>query len=393
MKVYITGIGAVSGIGINIKENIRSISQNKNGMGKVTLFPTSVDVPVSEVKYTNSQLKEILSLPAGKTFSRTALLGMIAAKEALEDSGIDIHAQRTGFISSTSVGGMDLSENFYPDYKKSPYSGRLRDIISHDCGDSTEHIASHLGITNYITTISTACSSAANAIMLGARIIKNGLLDAVIVGGTDALCKFTLNGFNSLMILDNEHCRPFDQSHTGLNLGEGAGYLVLQSEKSLKAKSYCTLSGYANSNDAYHQTATSPDGEGPYLCMQEALKKASLQPSDIDYISVHGTGTQNNDESEGKAMIRLFSDNIPPFSSLKPFIGHTLAASGGIEAALCIMAMQEGLLYPNLNFCTPMDDTNLIPVTTYQENSSIKHILSNSFGFGGNDSSLIFSAL
>lgn len=393
MKIYITGIGAVSGIGINAKENFLSVRRNKDGMGKVSLFPTILDIPVSEVKYTNSQLKEILSLPSKKTFSRTALLGMLAAKEALEDAGIDVNSQRTGFISSTSVGGMDLSENFYPDYKINPYSGGLRNIISHDCGDSTERIASYLGITDYVTTISTACSSAANAIMLGARMIKNGLLDAVIVGGTDALCKFTLNGFNSLMILDNEHCRPFDQSHTGLNLGEGAGYLVLQSEKSLRKKAYCTLSGYANSNDAYHQTATSPDGNGPYLCMKEALEVSGISFSEIDYISVHGTGTQNNDESEGKAMVRLFEDNVPLFSSLKPFIGHTLAASGGIEAVFSVMAINSGVLYPNLNFRTPMEGINLYPITAYQENVQIKHVLSNSFGFGGNDTSLVFSAL
>ena len=134
---------------------------------------------------------------------------------------------RIGFISATSVGGMDLSEHFYESFKKNPGQGRLREVISHDCGASTELIASYLGINDFITTISTACSSAANAIMLGARMIKHGLLDAAIVGGTDALCRFTLNGFNSLMILDKTHCRPFDRSRTGLNLGEGAGYLVL----------------------------------------------------------------------------------------------------------------------------------------------------------------------
>ncbi len=393
MKIYITGTGIVSGIGINAEENLYAIRHKSHGMGKVTLFPTSLDVPVSEVKYTNEQLKELLVLPSGKTYSRTALLGILAAKEALSDSDIAVNAQRTGLISSTSVGGMDLSENFYVDFRKDKAKGRLRDIVSHDCGDSTQKIASHLGITDYVTTISTACSSAGNAIMLGARMIRNGLLDAVIVGGTDALCKFTLNGFNSLMILDKELCKPFDKSREGLNLGEGAGYLVLQSEKTLKRKPYCILSGYSNANDAYHQTATSPEGDGPYLCMREAVEMANILPRDVDYINVHGTGTPNNDLSEGKAIIRLFGESTPGFSSLKPFIGHTLGASEGIEAALSVLSISKGIVYPNLNFKEPIEDTNLIPITEWDEGLPIKHVLSNSFGFGGNDSSLLFSAI
>lgn len=392
MKIYITGTGIVSGIGINTEENLYAIRHKSHGMGKVTLFPTSLDVPVSEVKYTNEQLKELLALPSGKTYSRTALLGILAAKEALSDSDIDVNAQRTGLISSTSVGGMDLSENFYIDFRKDKAKGRLRDIVSHDCGDSTQKIASHLGITDYVTTISTACSSAGNAIMLGARMIRNGLLDAVIVGGTDALCKFTMNGFNSLMILDKELCKPFDKSREGLNLGEGAGYLVLQSEKTLKRKPYCILSGYSNANDAYHQTATSPDGDGPYLCMKEAVEMANILPCDVNYINVHGTGTPNNDLSEGKAIIRLFGEGTPRFSSLKPFIGHTLGASEGIEAALSVLSISKGIVYPNLNFKEPIEGTDLIPVTEWDEGLAIKHVLSNSFGFGGNDSSLLFSA-
>lgn len=393
MQIYVTGIGIVSGIGINADENLDAIRNNKHGMGKVSLFPTTIDVPVCEVKYTNRQLQELLSLPEEKTYSRTTLLGMLAAKEALADSNLGINSQRIGFISSTSVGGMDLSEDFYTDFKRDNSKGKLRNIIHHDCGDSTEQIASYLNITDFVTTISTACSSAGNAVMLGARMIKYRLLDAVVVGGTDALCKFTLNGFNSLMILDKEHCRPFDRSREGLNLGEGAGYLVLQSEKSLKRTPYCILSGYANANDAYHQTATSPEGNGPYLCMKEAIEMANISFKDIDYINVHGTGTPNNDLSEGKAITRIFGNKTAKFSSLKPFIGHTLGASEGIEAALSVLSVSKGLVYPNLNFKEPIEDTSLIPVTRWEEGLPIKHVLSNSFGFGGNDSSLLFSAI
>ncbi|WP_303005323.1 beta-ketoacyl-[acyl-carrier-protein] synthase family protein [Bacteroides congonensis] len=420
MKIYVTGLGIVSGIGIGVSENIEALRQGKHGIGKVTLFPTALDVPVSEVKHNNKELKQLLGISPQRTVSRTALLGMVAAKEALEDAGLnqrtsryaqqpsqhiqqppqqdsqqtqqDSQPLRIGFISATSVGGMDLSEHFYESFKENPKRGRLREIISHDCGASTELIASYLGINDFITTISTACSSAANAIMLGARMIKHGLLDAVVVGGTDALCRFTLNGFNSLMILDKAHCRPFDRSRTGLNLGEGAGYLVLQPESSLRRTPYCELSGYANTNEAYHQTGSSPEGDGAFLSMSEAIASSGISPEEIDYINVHGTGTPGNDASEGMALRRIFGEHVPPFSSVKAFIGHTLGASEGIEAVYSVLSLYKGMIYPNLNFTDAMPETGLIPETTFREGIPVRHVLSNSFGFGGNDSSLLFSA-
>ena len=275
-KIYVTGLGVISGIGKGVEENLDSLKAGKHGMGKITLFPTALDVPVSEVKQSNEELKKLLSLPSGKTYSRTALLGLWAAQGAARDAELDFTSPRIGLISSTSIGGMDASERFYTSFREDNRKGRLRDIISHDCGSSTEMIAAYLGVKGTVTTLSTACSSAANAIMLGARLIRHGLLDAVLVGGTDALCRFTLNGFNSLMILDKEHCRPFDRTRAGLNLGEGAGYLVLQSDKSLTKAPYCELSGYANANEAYHQTGSSPDGDGPFLSGQRIFLVGKL---------------------------------------------------------------------------------------------------------------------
>lgn len=334
-----------------------------------------------------------MSLPSGKTYSRTALLGLWAAQGAARDAELDFTSPRIGLISSTSIGGMDASERFYASFREDNRKGRLRDIISHDCGSSTEMIAAYLGVKGTVTTLSTACSSAANAIMLGARLIRHGLLDAVLVGGTDALCRFTLNGFNSLMILDKEHCRPFDRTRAGLNLGEGAGYLVLQSDKSLTKAPYCELSGYANANEAYHQTGSSPDGDGPFLSMSQAIASAGLTAGAIDYINVHGTGTPSNDASEGKAIRRIFDTRIPPFSSVKAFIRHTLGASEGIEAVYSVLSIRHGLIYPNLNFHLSDEESGLIPETVFRSGLPIRHVLSNSFGFGGNNSSLVFSTL
>jgi 3-oxoacyl-(acyl-carrier-protein) synthase len=393
--IYVAGLGAISAIGNNVAENLAALKSGKAGMADITYLKTRYahEIPAAEVKFSNEQLAEMTGFPAH--ISRTALLSSIAAKEALDDSGVkNIDGLRIGFISANTVGGMDKSEHFYEDFLKDHQSGDLLDVINHGCGNITELVADQLGINSYVTTISTACSSSANAIFFGARLIRAGILDAVVAGGTDAFTKFTLNGFNTLMILDRELCKPFDEDRQGLNLGEGAGYVVLVSEKvaqQLNKELYGKLSGYDNSNDAYHQTATSPDGDGPYMAMQGALKRAGLQPSDIGYINLHGTGTPNNDQSEGTAVMRLFEGNYPPMSSTKSFTGHTLGASGGIEAVFSLLALKYGLVFPNLRFETQMKELPFAPQTELLTDQPINHVLSNSFGFGGNCSSLIFS--
>ncbi|MEO8172572.1 MAG: beta-ketoacyl-[acyl-carrier-protein] synthase family protein [Sediminibacterium sp.] len=393
--VFIAGVGAITAIGNNIAACLSAMEHEQPGMGAITYLETAHrnQIPVAEVKLDNQALAELAGMPAD--ISRTALLSCIAAKEALADAGIENMASlRTGFISANTVGGMDKTEHFFADFLKNNANGKLREVIHHECGSVTELVADHLGIRNYISTISTACSSSANAIFLGARMIRQGMLDIVVAGGTDSLTKFTLNGFNSLMILDREFCRPFDDTRAGLNLGEGAGYVVLVSEKvaaSLQKEMYGHISGYQNANDAFHQTASSPGGDGSFLAMSGALKRSGLQITDIGYINLHGTGTQNNDLAEGTAIQRLFGETPPPMSSTKSFTGHTLGASGGIEAVFSALAVKHGMLFPNLRFTTPMSELGLTPQLNFRKDQNIKHVLSNSFGFGGNCSSLIFS--
>jgi 3-oxoacyl-(acyl-carrier-protein) synthase len=395
--VYIAGVGVISAIGNNVAENLAAFEREEAGMGDITLVSTihRGNLPVAEVKLDNTELAALAGI--APHLSRTKLLSLVAAREALNDAAIPGFSElRTGFISANTVGGMDKSEDFFVAFLNDNNKGKLRNVFDHECGSMTEVVADELGITDYMTTISTACSSSANAIFYGARLIKNGLLDVVIAGGADALAKFTLNGFNTLMILDKEYCKPFDDNREGLNLGEGAGYVVLVSQKvadSLNKPVYCTLSGYNNSNDAYHQTASSPDGTGSYMAMQGALAKAGLNPSDIDYINLHGTGTPNNDSAEGTAIKRLFEPHYPAMSSTKSFTGHTLGASGGVEAVFSVMAIKHGLIYPNLRFKTPMKELPFTPETHYLKDQPIKNVLSNSFGFGGNCTSLIFSAV
>lgn len=395
VTVFVAGTGIISAIGNNVAECLDALENERAGMGQMHYFDSvhRQRLPVAEVKLSNEELSVLAGLP--KTKSRTALLSMIAAKEALTDAGIEnLTSLRIGFISANSVGGMDKTEKFFTEFLPDNSKGRLRDVINHECGSVTELVADALGIKDYITTISTACSSSANSIFFGARLIKNNILDVVVAGGTDSLTKFTLNGFNTLMILDEKFCQPFDENRRGLNLGEGAGYIVLVSEKvsaTLKKKPVVKLSGYHNANDAYHQTASSPDGTGSFLAMTGALKKSGLNPGEIDYINLHGTGTQNNDIAEGTAIKRLFNSPYPKMSSTKTFTGHTLGASGGIEAVFSVLSLQKGIVYPNLRLETPMKDLPFNVETKFSKNIEVKHVLSNSFGFGGNCSSLIFS--
>ena len=392
--IYITGLGIISAIGDNVMQTLERLKASATGVDEIRILPTQHKgfLPLAEVKYTNAELAAMSSLETWQT--RTAQLSMIAAREAKESCKIDYNKWRCGFISANTVGGMDRTEDFFKEFLTDNSKGDLHDVINHDSGDATEIVADKLGMNDYITTISTACSSSSNTIMFGSRLIRNDIVDIVIAGGTDALSRFTLNGFKSLMILDDQPCMPFDENRKGLNLGEGAGYVLLVSEKVLQAeklKPIAIVSGYANTNDAYHQTASSPEGNGNYLAMLSALHMAGLAPSDIDYINLHGTGTPNNDVSEGTAVLRLFGTHPPLLSSTKAYTGHTLAASGGIEAVLSVMAILHGLIFPNLRFSTQMKELPFAPQGTLIKKMEIKHVLSNSFGFGGNCSSLILS--
>lgn len=388
MRVFVAGIGVISSLGAGVKANFHKLLNMQHGLeNKSTYIDSSTDFNVGTVPLSNEELSALFGINI--KLSRTSLLSLYAVNECLKNfSQTDC---RLGFISGTTVGGMDKSEKFFKEYVPRS-TGKVEDIIYHTCGSATTSIVPYLPAIDFVSTINTACSSAANAIITGARKIKQDALDAVIAGGGDSLCRFTLNGFNSLMILDKELCRPMDESRAGLNLGEGAGYLLLVSEKLLNEQGLtplCELKGYANTNDAFHATALSDTAEGPYLAIKQTLESAAINPNEVDYINLHGTGTQNNDLAESTAILKVFGENYPSLSSTKTFTGHTLGASGGIEAVFSVLAITEQKVFPNLNFKTPME-TGIIPVLQTKE-QSVKTVLSNSFGFGGNCSSLLFT--
>jgi len=393
-SVLITGCGIICAIGNGKEEVLGSLLSNRTGIGPLKYLKTAhTEFPVGEVKMSDTEMEQAMGIEPGTPVTRTALMGMIALHEALGEAGLGSDdLKECGFVNGTTVGGMDKSEQYYTDFIEN--DTRNQYIRTHDCGSCSEMIADRFGRFRYITTISTACSSAANAIELGADMIRSGQADIVVAGGSECITKFHLNGFNSLMILDRGQCRPFDAERAGLNLGEGAAYLVLESADSAArrgVKPVALLSGYGNACDAFHQTASSPDGEGAYLAMSKALADAGLRPSDIDYVNAHGTGTPNNDVSESQAMKRLFGDAMPPVSSTKSLTGHTTSASGSVEAVICILALRNGFVPVNYAWANPMDD-GIVPNMELRPSHPLRHILCNSFGFGGNDSSVILTA-
>lgn len=391
--IWITGAGIVSAVGCNKREVLESLVAGRSGIGPMRyLRSVHTEFPVGEVPMSDEELCAALGIDASTPTIRTALLGMLALGEALDEAGLSGgELPGAAFISGTTVGGMDRSECYYPDFLAN--DSRNEYIAMHDCGASTELIADRFGRFGFVSTPSTACSSAMNAILVGANLIRSGAFDIVVAGGSECLTRFHLNGFNALMILDTQPCRPFDATRAGLNLGEGAAYVVLERAASARRRgvhALATLDGVANTCDAFHQTASSADGEGAFRAMRGALADAGLNPSEVDYINAHGTGTPNNDASESAAMLRLFGDRVPPVSSTKAFTGHTTSASGAIETVICLLALRHGFLPVNLNWQHPMDN-GIVPVRESRPSREIRHVLCNSFGFGGNDSSLLLS--
>lgn len=386
-------MGVISAIGTSVKENRESLRNESGGISKLELYPTAYagKLPCGEIKISTEALNRKFFESPDPAITRTGLLVLHAAEEAVKDSGLlpeQLASTDTALVGATTVGGMCLTDEIFRDAhekeKGTPYTS------SYDYASVTLAAQKRFGILGEISTINTACSSSANAILFGARLIKHGFAKRAIVGGADSLAKFTINGFNALNILSKNLCAPFDRDRDGLNLGEGAAFLVLEREEDVNGKKvYAAFTGFGNSNDAFHPSSISAEGEGPYLCMKQALESAGLQAADISYINAHGTGTENNDETESMAMQRLFGIP-PPFTSTKSYTGHTLGAAGAIEAVYSVLSLLHQELYPSLQFREPIPATQFIPVLHYRK-QAVQHVMSNSFGFGGNCTTLIFS--
>ena len=351
-NIVITGEGIVCAIGLDKTSVVDSLLHERSGIGTMKYLTSEhKELPVGEVDLSNDEMQAMLGIISSEEVSRTTMMGMMAVRQALDDAEIKERKdnKRIVLVSGTTVGGMDITEKHFGSLKVS--DEHLEVLRHHDCGSCTRDISDHFVFFEDSTTLSTACSSAANAIVLGAQLLQSGQADIVVAGGTEALSLFHLNGFNSLMILDKERCRPFDATRSGLNLGEGAAYIVMEREESAQERGaaiHAYLAGYGNACDAFHQTASSDDGEGAYLAMRNAIDMAGVDEGAIDYVNAHGTGTPNNDLSESVALRRIFGSKIPPVSSTKSFTGHTTSASGSIEAVICLLAIRHRFIPSNL---------------------------------------------
>lgn len=376
--------------GCGVDEVWNSIRAGKSGLKPLTLFqsPRYGQIPAGEIQ------KDLIALGAPSHGSRSDQLGWLAAREAIAAAKINFSdcADRAGIVLGCSVGGSFDSERFLATLIKQGKM-RARPTRFHECASVVDLIADEFSLLGPNMAVTTACSSSALAIATAAEMILAGEADVMLAGGADSLSRMTWGGFHSLLLIDSEGCRPFDAKRAGTSLGEGAAILILESEEFAKrrgAKILSRLTGWGASCDAHHTTAPHPEGEGAVAAMQAALKRAGLKSSDINYINAHGTGTRDNDLAESKALKTIFGGHVPPFSSTKHFFGHALAASGAIEAVVCVEALRHQEIPSNPGFRESDSAIGLEPVTKFQR-APLTHVMSNSFGFGGNNAVLIFS--
>lgn len=393
MKILVTGMGVISGIGNNVEENLTSLKAAKHGITNVTGIPYMRKPFVGgQVKTSDVEFYDKLNISEDIFTHRSTLLGLTAAKEAWGENTKNKNI-KDALIFGTTIGGVDLGGEKIIEHAQRTGEVNMDMQSIHHRGFGTDFLVEKIGIDAQKFTISTACSTAANSLMLGARLIRAGKADRVLAGGAEALTNYLMNGFDSLMLYDPDPCKPFDENRKGLNLGEAGAFVVLESERSVaitKNKIYAELAGWANTCDSYHITASSPDGKGATLAIEEALALANLSPDKVDYINAHGTGTSNNDLSECIAMKNVFGDAVPAFSSTKAFTGHTLAGAGSVEAVFSILALQHNFIPVNLHHKVPMKEVSFRPSTQPVQHKTISCVLSNSFGFGGNCTELIF---
>ena len=408
-RVVVTGLGALTPVGNNVAETWENLVKGVSGAGPITHFDASKFKTHFACEVKNFNGTDYIDRKELRKMDLYTQYAIAAAKEAVEDSGMDLEKEdlnRIGVIYGVGIGGIHTFEEEVANYtlnkdtvgpKFNPFfiPKMIADIAS-------GQISIMYGFHGPNFTTTSACASSSNAIADAFNYIRLGKANVIVAGGAEAaIFEAGLGGFNAMHALSTRNddperaSRPFSASRDGFVMGEGAGCLILEELEHAKArgaKIYAELAGVGASADAYHLTASHPEGLGAKLVMLNALEDAELKPEDIDYINVHGTGTPGNDASEGMALRRIFGEHVPPFSSVKAFIGHTLGASEGIEAVYSVLSIDKGLIYPNLNFTDAMPETGLIPETSFQEGIPIRHVLSNSFGFGGNDSSLLFSA-
>ncbi len=390
-EVVVSGLGVVSPYGAGVKSFWTGLAAGTCAIRPITLIDTegfrsriAAEVPAETVA----------ALGVSRRRSRADRLALAAAREALADAGLEGPARRQSALLIGAVGGGMLEgEDWYWGEARGRPSGNMRALRSILPHSHAETLGWRLGLTGPKETVVMACASGAASIALGADLVRAGVTPTALVGGVDALTHICFMGFNALKLLDPTPCRPFDRDRRGMSIGEAAAFLVIEDAMHCRARGgrvHARLAGYGMTTDAHHVTAPHPEGEGMIHAMEQALADAGLGSSAVGYVNAHGTGTPQNDRAEALALRRVFGERGVLVSSTKSLVGHTMAAAGSVEAAATILALQHALLPPtaNLEHLDPEVPFDCLPGTARP--ADVGAALSNSFGFGGQNVSLVF---
>jgi 3-oxoacyl-[acyl-carrier-protein] synthase II len=396
-RVAVTGLGAVTAIGQNLSEFWKNLTAGVCGIRPISLFDASA--------YRTQTAAEVSEIPDGflsaaerRRMSRADRMGVAAAAEAIAAAGLDLSREdptRVGVILGGGTSGLLDSEEFYEQHLRGE-KGRPSRVLNHLPDAITDRVAQRFGLEGIKSTITTACSSSANAMGYAFDAIVAGLADVVITGGSDVLARLTYGGFNSLRSVDPDPCRPFDRARRGLSIGEAAGMLIFEEAGHARRRGApirAEFLGYGVTSDAFHMTAPDPSGNAGGRTIRAALASAGVNADEVDYVNAHGTATLQNDSAETAALKAALGERARkiPVSSIKSMIGHCLCASGAIEAVATVMTVGEGTVPPTIHYENPDPACDLDYVPNEARDADVRVALSSSFAFGGNSTVVVFS--
>jgi len=406
-RVVVTGLGLVSPLGIGVNETWQALCDGKSGVGAITRFDTSNFQTKIAAEVKNFKAEDFLPRKEAKRNERFISFAIAAARMAIEDSGLEIddkNSDRVGVITGCGLGGLGILESTCSTLEKRGPRRVSPFFIPMMIGNMAPGMISiHFGAKGPNASLATACAAGAHAVGDSFKLIAAGDADAMITGGVEAVVNPTcIAGFNSMKALSTRNdepekaSRPFDRDRDGFVVGEGSGILIIEAlEHALErgAKIYAEITGYGMSGDGHHMTAPPPDGNGAVRCMLAALDDAGVEPDAIDYVNAHGASTPLNDLSETLAIKKVFNDHAYQLaiSSTKSMTGHLLGGAGGIETVFTALTVHDQLMPPTINYENSDPDCDLDYVPNVKRHANVGHAMTNSFGFGGTNASLILS--
>jgi len=401
-RVAITGIGMVTALGLTREENWTNLLNGTCGMGEVTVFPTEGfrSRIAAEVPY--DRLTPRLTPLQRRRWSRSDQFGLVAAMEAVDDSGLTTNGfdpSRIGVLLGACTADLLRTERYLETMvSKGIEHSRPSDVWNHFPSTPVDIIASHFGFEGLRSCIVTACTSSTMAIGSAADAVRDGRLDAAIAGGTDAMSRLTFSGFNAIRVMDPGACRPFDRARAGMNLGEGAAMLVLEDLDGARRRGatiYAEVAGHSLTCEAFHPTSPEPDGRAIGDAIRRALADGSVNADEVDHVNAHGTATPHNDRAEARGIRRVFGERAArlPVTSVKSMIGHCLGAAGGLETAITALTIARGVIPPTLHHAETDPECEVDVVANEAREATVRCAVSTSLAFGGNDSVVVLRAL